>query len=375
MAVNNDQRRVTRRNIFKYIYDAGVPVSKPQISEALDLSLPTVYKNITELLDEGYIRYGEMQKSTGGRPPVAYEINSAFGFSIGVAVSENHIRFIASDLSMKELGYKRVSICSLNSSEIGKQIREESRIFMEENGLEESRLIGMGITIPGVIDHNTDTVILSPTLKMKQMNLGEVRSEIPYHVIVENDSTCGGYAEWLSLPRDEWAKPFVYLFLENGVGGAVFLDGKPYFGVNRRSAEFGHICVHPGGRTCNCGCKGCLEAYISTGRFSHELGIQLEKFFREIEKGNKEYRDMWEDGLSHLAVAVCNLRLSYDCDIVLGGTLTDFMSPYMDFLKKKVKENDPFDGEADFLRLGKYSRRAGMRGVSWYVNEEFIEQL
>lgn len=375
MAVNNDQRRVTRRNIFKYINDARTPVSKPQISEALDLSLPTVYKNITELLDEGYIRNGEMQKSTGGRPPVAYETNNDFGFSIGVAVSENHIRLLASDFGMQELQYKRVPIRSLESAEIGKQIREESRKFMKDNGLEESHLIGMGITIPGVINRATDSVILSPTLKMKQMNLDQVRGEIPYHVIVENDSTCGGYAEWLSLPRDERGKDFIYLFLENGVGGAIFLDGKPYLGSNRRSAEFGHICVQPEGRICNCGCRGCLEAYISTKRFSHELGIQLEEFFEEIDNGNEEYRLIWEDGLSHLAIAINSLRLSYDCDIVLGGTLIDFMGPYMDRLKETVLENNPFEKDADFLRLGKYSRRAGMRGVSWYVNEEFIEQL
>ena len=375
MGIYSDQRRITRRNIFKYIYDAGMPVSKPQIAEALNLSLPTVYKNIAELLDEGYIRCGELQKSTGGRPPVAYEINSDFGFSIGVAVSENHIRLLASNLSMKELGYKRVGIRSLDSPMIGRQILEESREFMRENALEEERLIGMGITIPGVIDYSTDTVILSPTLRMEQVDLGKVRSEIPYRVVAENDSTCGGYAEWLSLPREERGKAFVYLFLENGVGGAIFFEGKPYLGTNRRSAEFGHICVHPGGRLCNCGCKGCLEAYISTGRFSHELGIQLEDFFEEMEKGNEAYREIWEDGLSHLAVAVNTLRLSYDCDVVLGGTLIDFMEPYMDMLRKKVAEGNPFDREADFLKLGKYSHRAGMRGVSWYVNEKFMEQL
>ena len=41
-----------------------------------------------------------------------------------------------------------------------------------------------------------------------------------------------------------------------------------YRGDNWRSAEFGHMVIHPGGRTCYCGKKGCLDAYCSALRLA-----------------------------------------------------------------------------------------------------------
>ena len=57
---------------------------------------------------------------------------------------------------------------------------------------------------------------------------------------MENDATCGGFAEWFM--RGNQAN-MAYLSLENGVGGAVMVGGTVYTGDNLRSGEFGHMCV------------------------------------------------------------------------------------------------------------------------------------
>ena len=75
-------------------------------------------------------------------------------------------------------------------------------------------------------------------------------------MFIENDSTSGGEAEWLGLSQEERSEDFVYLFLENGIGGAVFINGRPFLGSGGRSGEFGHMCLQPDGRLCNCGKNG-----------------------------------------------------------------------------------------------------------------------
>ena len=102
--------------------------------------------------------------------------------------------------------------------------------------------------------------------------------------------------------------PMAYLFLENGVGGAAFLGGTPYEGLNGRSGEFGHMCIEPDGLKCRCGKRGCLEAYCSTSRISNDLGITLDTFFEELENKNAEYEKLWEDVLRHLAVGINNIH-------------------------------------------------------------------
>ncbi len=361
--------------MYRFIYDAESPVSKQQIANSLGYSLPTVHQNIAELLEAKLIQPGEILKSTGGRPAIGYTINSQLKFAIGVSVSVNHIRILASDLKQNEIAYKRISRLYPSDAEIGFEIAEELTLFLQENQLDPSELLGVGLTFPGVIDKTGERITLSPTLKSKDIALNTVRAAIPYPIYIENDSASGGSAEWLSLPMKERKNDFVYLFLENGIGGAIFIDGKPYDGRNRRSGEFGHMTIVPDGRICNCGKKGCLEAYCSALRFSRDLGITVEEFFQQVEAGNEEYRALWTDVLEHLAIAINNLRMAYDCDIILGGFVSAHLPAYMDELKRMVEERNTFGESADFIRLGRYPTKAGMMGVAWHFTDLFISEI
>lgn len=375
MTTMTERRRMTRNKMYRFIYNSEKPVSKQQIAAATRYSLPTVHQNIAELLEADLIRPGEIQKSTGGRPAVGYTVNQDLRYSIGIAVTANHIRLLACDLLQNEVAYHRVNTQTTDSFGIGRQIAEELETFITENKLDRERILGVGITVPGVIDRKKDRIMFSPTLKMKNISLKDIRDAIPYPTFIENDSTSAGAAEWLGLSPEDRDRDFVYLFLENGIGGAIYIDGKQYTGINRRSAEFGHICIVPDGRPCNCGQKGCLESYCSALRFTRDLGITAEEFFDGLEKGNVEYAALWEDVLQHLSLGINNLRMAFDCDVILGGFVSRYLGPYMDHLKKLTLARSSFDRNADYIRLGKYPLRAGMMGVAWHFTEAFIDSI
>ena len=146
--------------MYRFIYDAGVPVSKQQISTALSYSLPTVHQNIAELLEAGLIRPGEVQKSTGGRPAVGYTINESIRCSVGIAVSATQLRILATDVRQNELAYDVCSLSSADGAQIGQQIAEKLEHFLGENHIEKERVLGVGITFPGVIDQEKDVIVL-----------------------------------------------------------------------------------------------------------------------------------------------------------------------------------------------------------------------
>ena len=59
-------------------------------------------------------------------------------------------------------------------------------------------------------------------------------------------------------------KDFVVVSISHGgLGSCIFMDGKPYLGVNGFAGEVGHSCVEVNGRPCGCGRRGCLETYCS----------------------------------------------------------------------------------------------------------------
>ena len=58
-------------------------------------------------------------------------------------------------------------------------------------------------------------------------------------------------------------KDFIMITLGTGVGSGIVIDGKVVYGHDGFAGELGHTCAVRGGRTCNCGKTGCLEAYCS----------------------------------------------------------------------------------------------------------------
>ncbi len=59
------------------------------------------------------------------------------------------------------------------------------------------------------------------------------------------------------------ARDFIYLAIGTGLGGAAVVNGALATGLNAYAMEVGHLVLHPQGRQCNCGLRGCVEMYVS----------------------------------------------------------------------------------------------------------------
>ena len=370
-----ERRRLTRNRIYRCIYDAPEPVSQQQIMLSEGVSLPTVHQNITELASAGLIFAKETQKSTGGRPATGYCVVPDIRHAIGIAVSHNHLRFLATDLKQERIGYKRVDVKSIKVSDLGLRLSRELEKFIDENSLDRKKLLGVGVTIPGLLDEDNERVILSPSMKISDLDLSVIRDNIDYPLYIKNDSTCAGYAEYFAASAENRQQDFIYLFMETGVGGAIFIDGRSFGGTSERSAEFGHMCVETGGLMCNCGKRGCLEAYCGAFRYSRDINCSVEEFFAGLEEGNRTNVTLWDDVLDHLATGLCNLRMAFDLPIVIGGMISEYLPPYLDEIRKRVAARDPFGEDTSYIRLGSFPREAGMMGAAWHLTDRFISQI
>lgn len=377
MKVLNDtiteRRRQTRSSVFHYLYSSPVPCSKQDIARDLNLSLPTVYQNVSELEDAGLIEYCGASQSIGGRPAMQLRTVAGARCAIGISITGHLLRFIAVNLSLKVIAHKEVSHnVDIAGESYSAFVSAQLDRFIRENGIGPESVLGVGITVPGVILPGSTTISYAPTLSLRNLSFQNVINAIPYPVRLENDGNSGGFAEWFS---DSSRKNMAFISLSSGVGGSVFVNGNQYVGGSLRSGEFGHTCVERGGRKCACGKRGCLEAYCSSDRLSTDLGITVEEFFEGLKAGNEEYRRIWDEYRQHLVIGIHNIRMSLDCDIVLGGMVAEHLDPYLPEIRQLVQESDPFDEECTYLRTAVDSKNCDILGAALGFIRDFLSEI
>ena len=127
MDVNsNERRRQTRSNVYHYLYGAQEFCTRQSLAQALDLSLPTIYQNLTDLVDAGLVRYAGQSQSTGGRKASGLAIVPDARVAVGIALTEDRLRFSAADLRLNEIAYHKVSHTSnFEMEELGALVARE----------------------------------------------------------------------------------------------------------------------------------------------------------------------------------------------------------------------------------------------------------
>ena len=368
-----ERRWQTRSAIYHYLYNSSSPRSKLDISRDLNLSLPTVYQNVDELLAAGYIEYCGAQQSSGGRPAMQLRTVDDVCFAIGIYITPHEIHLSTTNLSRTEIAYRRTANRGkFGTGEFNSFVAQELESFIDGNAIPRERLKGVGLSIPGVVNADETVLLYAPTLNVKNVDIRPLRQAIPYPTHVENDATSGGFAEWYNSRE---RNGIAYLSITEGVGGTMLVNGALHAGNNNRSGEFGHMCVEWNGRPCACGKRGCLEAYCSALRFRDELGMNTEEFFYALSERNPKVTPLWEDYKKHLVQGVHNIRIALDCEVVLGGFVAEYLSPYLSELRGMLSELNPFDTDGSFLRIDRQPRFDTIIGVAFYFIRDFIDGI
>jgi glucokinase len=167
-------------------------------------------------------------------------------------------------------------------------------------GTETSKLVGVGVGSPGVVDPDTGAVSGARNLPgwTGRFELASALSDkLGTKVAVGNDVQVATDAEF-QLGAGKPYKSILGVFWGTGVGGGIILDGKPWVGRGG-AGEIGHVVVVIDGARCGCGRRGCMEAYA--GRASMEARAR-----RHVAKGKRTdlFKLMEEHGRERLTSAV-----------------------------------------------------------------------
>lgn len=133
--------------------------------------------------------------------------------------------------------------------------------------------------------------------------------------------------------------------------------------------------LHPQGKKCYCGKKGCADVYCSVNALTDTKTKNLDEFMQKLKDGDKECKTKWRKYIDNLAILISNLRMAYDMDVILGGDVGGWLQEYMMVLGEQVRQYNGFDLDNEYIKNCVYKREASAMGAARYFLDEFAEKL
>ena len=250
-------------------------------------------------------------------------------------------------------------------------------------------LIGIGVGAPGPLDVKKGIIHFAPNLPgWKEVYLKKIlKDKFNMKVVLENDANAAAWGE-RCFGAGKGINNLVCFTLGTGIGGGIIIDGKIYHGNNFVSAEFGHMTVNKDGPLCNCGNRGCLEAYSSatgirnrikdkikkgiTSQFFTNIddylneSVGLKSIFESARMGDDLTKNIIEDAITYLGIAMANIANLLNPEmIILTGGITNEGENLMIPLKKEVKKRT-LSSNYQFLKIvtGELGDFAGTLGAA-----------
>ncbi len=337
------------------------PISRTDISKITELNIVTVSNYVSHYIKKSLVVEGELDESTGGRKPVLVELNPKSGYIVGVGLNMLSMVAVLVDLEINVISEIKKERSPENSEQIIHKMVDLAVEIIEKSEVDKSKIVGVGVGVPGIIDEKGRTIRWPQSLGEKDISVClsikdtfEKRLNIP--TFVENDANAAVLGEkWLGLDRD--VRHMLYMF--SGVGTGVLINGEIYRGATGAAGELGISSTRAS--------KEDIAAMATgLGRWGMDLGMterardmiskgsasamkdyvkgDLSKLtFREVVRGCKEKDSLAlkivEEGAALLGGKVAFLVNLLNPEIVvIGGGIEDCGAPLLDSIKATVKE-------------------------------------
>ncbi|GAA0180807.1 ROK family protein [Clostridium sediminicola] len=227
------------------------------------------------------------------------------------------------------------------------------KVILDSNAnLEEIKAIGIGS--PGPLNAKTGVIIETSNLPFKNFQLIQpIKERFNIPTFLDNDANVATLGEHM-FGAGKGTENMIYVTVSTGVGGGAIINGKIFRGNTNNALEVGHTTIDVDGPTCNCGNKGCIEAYSSgtaIARLANEAvqkgestslnnyeKITAKEVFVEAEKGDSVAKAVLDLSLNYLGVFIANLITTFDPEmIVIGGGVSMAGKIVFDKINEVVK--------------------------------------
>ncbi|MEU1282006.1 ROK family transcriptional regulator [Streptomyces sp. NPDC005805] len=268
-------------------------ISRIELAEGTGLTPQAVSKITGRLREEGMAAEAGRRASTGGKPRTVLRLVPSAGHAVGLQLDRDELRAVLLDLAGTRVADRRAPldlgagadrVLTTASAEVAALLaragraggtdradaREAPGPEVETSGPAGSRVLGVGVAMPGPLDHHAGVpgrVTGFPAWAGYPLRDALAR-RLALPVVLDKDTNAAALGLALRGPGDS----FAYLHLGTGLGAGLVLGGGLYRGARTGAGEFGHQVVQLDGPLCGCGGRGCVEALCLAAVAGGDLG-------------------------------------------------------------------------------------------------------
>jgi predicted NBD/HSP70 family sugar kinase len=250
-------RDINRRIVLNLIRSRQ-PVSRADLARLSGLQRSTVSLITDDLLEQRWIIEGPTGRLPRGRRPTFLRLNDG-RVIIGIDIRPEHTTLAVADVNGKFLSQEVLPTPASPKTAVNEMIVRVRRMMDAFSG----RMIeGIGISLPGRFDAESQRLVFAPNLKWPIYDLRTpIARATGLDVELENAANACVLAEvWFGAQN---FRNLVVVTVSEGIGTGVFANGQLVRGLSGMAGEFGHVPLDPDGPACGCGSRGCWEVFAS----------------------------------------------------------------------------------------------------------------
>lgn len=376
--IKHDQRMIREHHLlllFKIIKRNG-PISRAELAKKTQMSATSASRIVKELIDQSFVEEIGQTEGNVGRRATLLKVNPNGALVIGINIDLESIEVGVVDLDGHVIMKRDRDIdLSRPPMEVLDRVVQMVADIKEHIGDLKHRVIGCGVSIPGIVEWPQGSVVMIPQFHWANVEIRKYLEEkIGMNVLVDNQvkAILLGESLYGSVVGVDNA---ACIYVGSGVGGAFMDKGEVIRGSKNIAGEIGHTTIEPFGSLCDCGRFGCLQTFICASALEKESGKPIQEIFDADQRQEVWAVKMLDRAAEYLAMTISNVVCTYNPEVVvLAGTMIDQHPQWAKKVEEKCQRYlwENFDRMLE-IRYPHIGSQTGIVGASCLVLREFLE--
>lgn len=361
---HSDLSKVNRATVLNLI-KMNKQISRADIVKKTKLAGPSVSRIVQDLINEGLVGEKGVGESIGGRKPILLTFRPDGRRVMGLDIRPHLIHGIVCNLDGDVVYEGDYPIhARMSPQEVLDSIVEHAEALLRKSKTARRDLAGIGLSIPGLVDHQTHQVRFSPPTGWRNLSLQKPLSDhfgVP--VMVDNTVEVMTLAEkYMGSEVSQLSNNLVFLYFGAGVGAGVINNGLLFRGSRYSGMEVGHTTIDLHGPQCRCGNNGCLEAMTSErallGKVNAHLNAaglpEVETIAQIIELAEARSVDLqpiFQELSVYMGVGIANMINLFNPDVIVLGGWPSALQQYVLEQTKQVGLSRSLEGMSEGVQL------------------------